>query len=413
MHTVSLDDASKKAHVPKKPAGLEPSFKIGSKARKGSGSIRGVISSGERDTPPTRTEWVELLKELNGNPAVHHIDPTSVTLEVKTAIKDGVAVTSKSWRADVFTLWNDILDIDKFAGQYAKLKPSKIELSNEKTKRSIMALMADTQIGKGEGGGTDATIERIQRAQDEFIEYAKYLIKVGRRPESIWLMGMGDIIENFAGYYAQQLFTTDRNFHEQMEIAVRLIMRFINLCVDKLDVPINVGAVPGNHGEVRADGKSVTNFDDNADVQVFRYVAFACAQNPERYAKRVTFHNLSEDERQDMTFTTAISGVLCGFAHGHQFAHGGTESTQRIHSWWKNQWTGRNEIGNAQILFTAHYHHFVASEQERQVFQCPAMDGGSEWFQQRSGKSADPGMLVLGIGTGYGSRGWGDLNIFL
>ena len=408
---MSLSDAVKKAHSPRKPSGLEPTLTIG-KARKGSGSVRGTITSGERDTPPTRAEWNELLKELNGNPALHHIDPTSVTLEVKTVTKDGLSTTSKSWKASVFTMWNDVLDPSDFAKKYANLKPSRLPVSNKKTGFSLIANLADFQIGKGEGGGTDATIVRIESAQDQFIEYVKFITKCGRRPEAVYLVGLGDIIENFAGYYAQQLFTTDRNFHEQMEIAVRLIMRFVNLCVDKLDIPVHVAAVPGNHGEVRMDGKSVTNFDDNADVQVFRYVAFACQQNPDRYGKRVVFHHLSEDERQDMTLTLNISGVDVGWAHGHQFGKGGSESTQRIHSWWKNQWTGNNPLGDAKILFTGHYHHFVASEQERYVFQCPAMDGGSEWFQQRAGKHAAAGMLVVGVGSAYGERPWGDLAIF-
>jgi len=408
---VGLNESANKISTPKKPSGLEPTFSIG-KPRKNTGSARGTITSGERDTPPSSAEWLELLKDLNGNPAIHHIDPTSVTLEIKTVTREGLSTTSKSWKASVYTLWSDILDPNLVAKKYTKLQPSRIPVSKEKTGFSLIANLADWQIGKGEGGGTDATIERIERAENQFIDYVKFLIKSGRRPEGIYLVGLGDIIENFAGYYAQQLFTTDRNFHEQMEISVRLIMRFVNLCVDKLDVPIHVAAVPGNHGEVRMDGKSVTNFDDNADVQVFRYVSFACQQNPDRYAKRVTFHHLSEDEQQDMTLTLNLSGVMVGWAHGHQFGKGGSESTQRIHTWWRNQWTGNNPLGDAKILFTGHYHHFVASEQERYVFQCPAMDGGSEWFQQRAGKHASAGMLIIGVGSGYGERPWGDLAIF-
>jgi len=43
--------------------------------------------------------------------------------------------------------------------------------------------------------------------------------------------------------------------------------------------------------------------------------------------------------------------------------------------------------------------------------QAPAMDGGSSWWTDMSGQNSPAGLLTLGIGTGYGPRGWGDLHI--
>jgi hypothetical protein len=73
---------------------------------------------------------------------------------------------------------------------------------------------------------------------------------------------------------------------------------------------------------------------------------------------------------------------------------------------------GRQPIADADILITGHYHHFICSETSGRTFmQAPAMDGGSSWWTDISGQNSPAGLLTLGIGTGYGPRGWGDLHI--
>jgi len=45
------------------------------------------------------------------------------------------------------------------------------------------------------------------------------------------------------------------------------------------------------------------------------------------------------------------------------------------------------------------------------VFQVPAMDGGSQWYQATSGANAQAGMMTLVIGRSASPRGWDDLKI--
>ena len=33
------------------------------------------------------------------------------------------------------------------------------------------------------------------------------------------------------------------------------------------------------------------------------------------------------------------------------------------------------------------------------------------WFTQNTGQHSPPGLLTFGVGTAYGARGWGDLEI--
>ena len=98
------------------------------------------------------------------------------------------------------------------------------------------------------------------------------------------------------------------------------------------------------------------------------------------------------------------------FAHGHQF-RSGANAQAKMENWWKSQVMGNTGVARAAILFAGHLHHFVASEAVgRQVFQVPAMDGGSQWFQATAGANAQAGMLTVVIGSDL-SRGWDDLKI--
>ncbi|NBV34933.1 MAG: hypothetical protein EBR81_14375, partial [Proteobacteria bacterium] len=136
----------------------------------------------------------------------------------------------------------------------------------------------------------------------------------------------------------------------------------------------------------------------------------AFLKNPERYGN-VTMPQFDGLIQEDLTLTYEMCGVNVALAHGHQFAKSGAAQV-KMENWWKGQIMGIQPVTTARILVAGHLHHFVASEATgRTVFQCPAMDGGSKWFTSYSGSSSPAGMLTIGIGTDYGPRGWGDLEI--
>ena len=73
---------------------------------------------------------------------------------------------------------------------------------------------------------------------------------------------------------------------------------------------------------------------------------------------------------------------------------------------------GNRPVAQAQILNTAHYHHFLCSEATgRTLLQMPAMDGGSGWWTDKTGQNSPPGMVSYLAGVGCGARGWSDLAI--
>ncbi len=298
-------------------------------------------------------------------------------------------------------------DIDALCREIMKRKPVK-PLDELVTDRALVVLLSDWQAGKGEGGGSAAMTDRIMAAFDKLLIHLKNLEREGRRPSSVYLVGMGDLIEQCTGHYDMQAFQTDLGRRQQKRLVRRLIMWIIDALVVR-GYTVYLAAVAGNHGENRnANGKAFTSWGDNDDLAVMEEVAEICAANPERYANVLVPDGAIPED--DLVMTLDIEGVRCGFAHGHQFAKSGLAQA-KLENWLRGQVMGKQPVADVDLLFAGHLHHFMTSESTgRVVFQCPAMDGGSKWFTSTSGSSAPSGMLVMCVGTAYG-RGWGDLQI--
>lgn len=308
----------------------------------------------------------------------------------------------------------DTSDIEALCKEVMRRKPK--AAYEEIGERAMLVLLSDWQAGKNEGGGSEALAERVITYQDRLMQHLKNIHKTGKGVSTVYLIGLGDLIEQCSGHYAMQTAQTDLDRREQMRLVRRLVLRMIDLLVDA-GYSIVLGAVPGNHGENRnAFGKAYTTWTDNDDLAIFDGVAEVMSHNPERYGNvKVPLGAIAED----LTMTIDIAGIKCGFAHGHMFRNGSNKnwvktngSVGKIESWWLGQVMGRQPIANADILFCGHLHHFVASSATgRYVFMAPAADGGSHWYTSTTGSNHEPGMLTMLIGKGCGPLGWSDLQI--
>jgi len=384
------------------PKGFEPGIVWNSET---GGSITAVL-----DTEPDESIWAMLIADWGLDPARTQVVDGSLQIRAWDAPDpEGGLRRLFYYRATIKPreVQGDRADIEALCQMVMKRKP-KPGVSSD-TNAAMLVLLSDWQLGKSEGGGTEATAERVMNAQDRTMARLKELRKVGRGVSTVYLVGLGDLVEQCSGHYAMQEFQTDLDRREQMRLARRRIRRFVYLLVDA-GYQVVLGAVPGNHGENRnSSGKAYTTWTDNDDLAVFDGVAEICAANPERYSGvSVPLGAIADD----LTMTLDINGVACGFAHGHQFGRGAGGSVSKIENWLKGQALGRQSIGDADILFSGHYHHFVCSESSgRTVFQSPASDGGSYWFTANTGANSPAGLLTLLVGEGCGARGWSDLAI--
>jgi hypothetical protein len=246
---------------------------------------------------------------------------------------------------------------------------------------------SDWQIGKREADiGTDTTVERVLEGIDKTEQRILELRKSGRSLAEGAFIGMGDIVEGCHSNYPGQQFLVDRNRRDQNKIARELIYYGI----DKLSPyfeKFTVAAVHGNHGEHRNDGKKATDDADNDDTACFEAVQ-------EAYDRAgVGFNWVIPDD--EMSIALQLGGVKVGITHGHVFRKGATAQQKQL-EWFKAQDFGFQAVRDAQILVSAHFHHFLQTEVgTRTMFQCPAADPGSKWFRDSSGEDAPPGFLTV------------------
>jgi len=278
-------------------------------------------------------------------------------------------------------------DYNDLVKEISKWKPGKVE----KHTGELYAIYAigDTQYGKDAGGGTDATVKRVQRGIEESVERHKELLKMGRNIGTVVLPQLGDCIEGSSSQKGMVLGRSDLGVTQQVRIGRRVLMAWIKafapLC-DRLIVPV----VPGNHDEPHRI--TMTDPLDSWQIEVVSAVQDACAMNPE--FDHVEFRYPAEDHS---TLAIDLGGTIIGLAHGHQ--------GRDMAKWWHGQATGKTPVGAADVLFTGHYHHFRADQVGPRLWvQVPAMDGGSAWFRDKSGLESPTGIVSLVVGKGYDPR---------
>lgn len=280
------------------------------------------------------------------------------------------------------------VDMSHWRDAIRRAKPSKRKHDGD---RALVVCWSDWQIGKADGDGWRGTLDRfvdsIGAMQDRIRD---------EKPGALYVLSLGDMVEGCAGHYAQQTFTTQLNATQQQEVVTDMIVRGVKDLARHVGRMV-VAPVGGNHGEVRRDGKSFTDFADNYDVSLFRHAKRTIAENVDAYG-HVSFNIPT----RELTQTLDVNGVLVGIVHGHQFAGGGTVE-QKAMRWWRGQMEGMQPVGDASILVSGHFHHLNVKRQgSRTWMQAPALDGGSDWFRDVSGLDSPPGTLSFVVESG----GW-------
>lgn len=247
----------------------------------------------------------------------------------------------------------------------------------------------DTQIGKAEGGGTDATIERVHR----YVELAKQRVNelrhIGRRLGTLVIIGGGDIIEG-CFIYTNQSFNVDRHRHDQINTAVSLALFVIDQLAPMFD-RVQMLVTKGNHGENRVDGR-MTHAGDNDDTLVFKMAKLATDRDPRLAHVEWT---IADGFDEFATVAVAETPWVLGTTHGDVYGKTNQQAnSKKVWEWYKNMRAGRYDIGSVDVLITHHFHHEEAADFGSFFWkQTPAQDGGSKHFEAFSGQYSEPGML--------------------
>ncbi len=247
----------------------------------------------------------------------------------------------------------------------------------------------DLQLGKPDGDGSAGTVARFVAAHERSFARWRELRKAGRCGDDVALLWVGDCIEGTESQGSRLLARLDLVITEQVRVYRRLMLRQVQEFLEA-GARVRVAVVPGNHDEAKRVGDQMaTRFDDSWAIE--GAAAVADALEVAGYGEQVAFTFPRIDS---LTVALDVSGTTVGLLHGHQ-------TRGKMQSWLAGQALGRQPVGSADLVISGHYHH-LRVEQMGPVthVQVPAMDGGSQWWTERTGLDAPPGIVSLLIGGG-------------
>jgi predicted phosphodiesterase len=334
-------------------------------------------------------DWNTVLKVWGLNPDLFEV----VEPVLFNVWGDPLGTLNRQWKGKVIQKRVAIDgDVQTLISEIKKFKPRKPIVKDVGS--AMLVALSDFQMGKGEGGGSAGIVSRFLAGIGEVEHRWKELVKSGRPLDKMVVVGLGDLVESCSGHYAMQAFQADLDRREQVTVLRRILVKAL-MHWATFAPQIIVAAVPGNHGENRANGKAYTTFGDNDDVAVMEQVGEVIRANPAYDHVKFVF------PKNELTLTLDVHGTILGLAHGHQ-VKGSAES------WWGKQAFGMQPIGDADILVTGHYHHLAVKQSgQRTHFQAPALDGGSQWFTEQAGVVAPAGLLTFTVSA----YGWDDLRV--
>lgn len=282
------------------------------------------------------------------------------------------------------------VDLEDIISRASSVFSSKDKKAKGLVERCYFFQITDLQSGQADGYGVEGMVAKALELSSLALIDLDTLEAAGKPATQIFIPITGDLVEGIVGWYEMQTFSVALDRREQVKLVRRLLSEF--LCqIAAYGLPVHVAVVPGNHGENRANGKAFTTLGDNDDVAVVEQIAEAFQLAG---LDSVTF---SFPARERLSLTVEVLGHIVGLTHGH-IARGGTGTESKILNWFKSMAATRDPVGDSDLLFTGHYHHFRAQQLVGDTWwiQGGALCDTSAWFSQSSGLVSDP---VVAKGT--------------
>ena len=278
------------------------------------------------------------------------------------------------------TLKVDLDDLVKAAKQRRIATGS---LSSVVANKGFLIALGDLQLGKMDGDGVEGTVQRFLDATKAAVARYRRIAK----GSPIYLFHLGDCIEGFMSQGGANAWRTTLTTTEQVRLYRRLLIEQIK-ALAPITPQLVMAGVPGNHDEAH---RPLHTYGDSWAIEAVSAVrdALELAGGYEH----VTLHTPARDE---LVLTLDACGTIVGAAHGHQWRAG------QATTWWAKQAHGRQPIGDADLLLSAHLHHLRLEHtgSDKTWMQVPALEDGSQWWKHRTGEWGQPGVLTALVGGG-------------
>lgn len=301
-------------------------------------------------------------------------------------------VTAYYFKAKILRLdLEQYIDYDELIEEIKTHPPLEPQLWGREGEWNYVVNLADWQLGKRDGDGTEGIVKRILAGLDEVADDVARCALEGWGISRIIIAGLGDLVEGCDGFYPMQTFNVELDRRGQVRVARRLLLHALRVLAP-LTPAVTVVCVGGNHGENRKNGKSFTTFSDNDDVAIFEMVQEILAENPDAYG-----HVKWLIPNDELAVTVQAGATVLGFTHGHLGGRQGVAglSHTKVWNWWRDQSFGDTPIGDADVLVNGHFHYFNwCINGPRNHIQTPALDS-STWFEQSTGMGTQHGIVTF------------------
>lgn len=280
-------------------------------------------------------------------------------------------------------------DIDELV-KAAKRHNKSCSPSSARTDGAFLLALGDLQLGKMDGDGVEGTVARFLDTTAQAIKRYKRIAKGA----PVTLVHLGDCIEGFQSQGGANAWRTTLTTTEQVRLYRRLLVEQVKAFA-AVAPELTVVAIPGNHDEAH---RPLHTYGDSWAIDAASAVSDAL-----QLAGGYEHVNVIAPERDELTITLNLCGTVVGMAHGHQFKPG------QATAWWAKQSHGRQPIGDADLLLTAHLHHLRVEHtgSDKTWLQVPALESGSQWWKHRTGEWGQPGVVTMLVGDG----GWRSLEV--
>lgn len=366
---------------------------------------KGEITTDSLTKQPS--EWDDILRSRGLDPDIYEIVGDTIrwcSWDGWTKTADGTTEPALcySYKAEIRrkNQTNPTAIPEDLYKEARKTKPSKKRKDGDST---LIVALSDWQVGNRDGGGVERQAQAIADLVESVPQRLADLRAMGHTVGEVAILGLGDLVEGTCGHYPAQQFRIELDRRDQLKL-VRRGIRDIIMATAPHVARMTVAAIPGNHGENRQNGKSITSVHDNDDVAVFEQIAEILSVNPNAYG-HVGFR-LSRDE---IALALNLSGQITGITHGHVAKSAGT-ATNTMWKWWEGQAHGRSyqSIADADILITGHYHHLnIREQQTRTLIICPSLTPVGDYWTDMTGNQTRSGTLTLLTHP----TGWGELTL--
>lgn len=308
---------------------------------------------------------------------------TSEGIQTLKSQKIGFHIRKVSQQIDIPSLFDSI-------NRARQTRPLYETREGKGNRKGLVVVWADPQTGKVDrNGGTPALINRLYDKRDALRAYIK------RHPSnSAHFLNLGDSVENIENT-GSQLATNDLSLQDQIALETTFEHEFIEVLAESHD-SVSVAIVPSNHCQLRKGKQLIGRPGDDWGIHIAGQLEERFKMAPDLYS-HVTF-NYPEDKWTE-SMVVDVEGTKIGMVHGHQ-----KTQPNAIPGWWAGQVHGAI-LAEAEILLTGHFHHFLARQTGVNIFtgrdkyhlQAPALDNGSAWYQNVSGESSKPGLMVFQV----------------